>query len=195
MSLINSAQDLLHLVYRTLLDYQDFINGKNTPRIEDLWNNLGKEFTPKSEEDFSDHLRSYLEIFLSKFKVVINREVQLNRGSHGKPGARTDIWIETFSDDHPKKISLCIEVKGSWNTEIQDALNTQLIEKYMDNGAADAGIFLVGWFKAKDCSKPIQHCLGKTIEDAQMFLRQQEEYAVKNGHLVKCIVIDCEYRK
>ncbi|MDD6337317.1 MAG: hypothetical protein PUC15_02905 [Lentisphaeria bacterium] len=195
MFLINSPQDLLHLVCKTLLDYQDFINGKDTPRIEDLWNNLGKEFTPKSEEDFSDHLKSYLEIFLRKFKVVINREVQLNRGSHGKPGARTDIWVETFSDDYPKKISLCIEVKGSWNPEIKDALNNQLIGKYMDNGAADAGIFLVGWFKAKNCSRPIDHSLGETIEEAQAFLRHQEEVAVKKGHLVKCVVIDCEYRK
>ena len=119
----------------------------------------------------------------------------MNRGSHGKPGARTDIWVETFSDDYPKKISLCIEVKGSWNPEIKDALNNQLIGKYMDNGAADAGIFLVGWFKAKNCSRPIDHNLGKTIEEAHAFLRQQEEDAVKKGHLVKCVVVDCEYRK
>ena len=38
---INSAQDLLAIVWKALCAYQDFLTGARHQRVEDLWNNLG----------------------------------------------------------------------------------------------------------------------------------------------------------
>ncbi len=192
---INSAHDLLAIVCEALKAYQIFLTGTKTPRVEDLWNNFkDTQITPKHEEDFSDHVKSYLDILFKKEKIIVNREVELNRGRNGEAGARTDIWIDSFTYITKQKISLCIEVKGSWNPSAKSAMNDQLIAKYMDNDGADAGILLIGWFQSVKC-----HQTGNIWHDdrnlAKLEIEKQEQEANKNKRLVRGIVIDCDYKK
>ena len=121
----------------------------------------------------------------------MNREVQLNRGRNGESGSRTDIWIEALSTS--TKLSLCIEVKGSWNISARTAMNDQLIAKYMDNNGADAGILLIGWFQSKHCPQK-GNIWNNDRNKAREEIKIQEENAIKSGKLIKGIVIDCDYK-
>ena len=194
--LVNSIKDLFDLTLDYLSKYQSFLTGVDTPRIEDLWNaiKINKKvtmLTHKEEEDFSDHLKSYLKFYFEEYKIAINREVQLNRGLKGKEGARTDIWLDAFSSDSSRHWKLCIEVKGSWNKTAKTALKEQLIDKYMHNGGADAGILLVGWFQSK--SFKIKK-VWKNEQSAKEQLKTQVSEAQIQDPLVEARVINCEYR-
>ncbi len=189
--LFKNAQDLLAVVLAALSDYQTFLTGKENPRIEDLWNSINGKYTHKNEEDFSDHIKSFLDTRLNKHRVFINREVQLNRGLFNRPGSITDIWINA-SSVKSSKLSLCIEVKGSWNPEAKDSFNSQLIDKYMKEGGAAAGIYLVGWFQSKKC--PVKN-VWSTRQQMLRFLKSQSAIARKKDILVESTIINCEYRK
>ena len=193
--MVNSIKDLFDLTLDYLSKYQTFLTGVDTPRIEDLWNaiKINKKvtmLTPKEEEDFSDHLKSYLKFYFEEYKIAINREVQLNRGLKGKEGARTDIWIDAFSSDSSRHWKLCIEVKGSWNRTARTALRTQLIDKYMHNGGADAGIFLVGWFQSEHFKVKKAW---KNELSAKEYLESQVSDVQKQEPFVGAVVINCEY--
>lgn len=189
-NIINSAADLLSLILELLNEYQVYLIGKECPRVNDLWNYKGNTVVShKDEEHFSDHLKSFLKTHLSARSISINREVQLNRGINGNTGATTDIWIDAFSHCDNTHLSLCIEVKGSWNQETLTALDNQLIGKYMGEGGADAGILLVGWFQSKN--KPIRNFFNNDKGNAEIELTAQEKSANEKGYLVKCVILDC----
>ena len=186
MSVINCADDLLQVVMDSLSRYQTYLTGVDTPQIRYLWNEHDGAVMHRSEEDLSDHLKAFLTQDFRK--IVANREVQLNRGRKGRPGARTDIWINALADNQSIPIGLCIEVKGSWNPEVKTAYKAQLVEKYMDNGGAQSGIFLVGWFESKRELKKTSIGVKK---DIARLLATQERQLVKCGHKVKHIILDC----
>lgn len=190
--LINSPKDLLNAVCNALNEYQVLLTGKETPQVEALWNVIGDVISHKKEEDFSDHLKKFLEMKLKPEGVIINREVQLNRGRNGEAGARTDIWIDALIKEKSEKISLCIEVKGSWNPSARTAMKEQLVDKYMGNGGADVGILLVGWFQSHKV--PQKNIWGDNRDMARAELEQQAAKLTQSGYLIKSIVIDCEYR-
>lgn len=190
--LINSPKDLLDAVCNALNKYQIFLTGAETPQVEALWNVIGDVISHKKEEDFSDHLKKFLDMTLNPEGVIINREVQLNRGRNGEAGARTDIWIDALIKEKSEKISLCIEVKGSWNPSARTAMKEQLVDKYMGNGGADVGILLVGWFQSHKV--PQENIWGDNRDMARAELEQQAAKLTQSGYLIKSIVIDCEYR-
>lgn len=187
--IINSPEDLLHLILRQVREYQKYLTGKETPRVDDLWDYSGQEITHRDEGYFSDHLKSFLSQCLKAKNIAINREVLLNTGIDRKPGSRTDIWINAFSHMHNEKLCLCIEVKGSWNRECHTAMDEQLIQKYMGSGGAAAGIFLIGWFQSK--SHHVPNVFKDNITMAEDELKRQEKSAASKGFLVKSIIIDC----
>lgn len=189
--IVNTPTDLMTTVLDVLGDYQIYLTGKETPRVEDLWNCIDNSIRHKDEECFSDHLASFLKERLVDSRIVINREVQLNRGRFGTPGSRTDIWITAFSEND-QKITLCIEVKGSWNSTATNAMQNQLIDKYMGSGGADAGILLVGWFQSK--SSPVTNMWHNDKEEAQTQLEEQARSANTDGFLISTMILNCEYR-
>jgi hypothetical protein len=193
-SVVNTATDLLEVVFDMLKEkYQNFLTGKETPRVRDLWNEpqRGKEGVKhKDEATLSDHIKSYLELVLPK--MVINREVKLNRGSGDETGAQTDIWITAFSQCDNTRLRLCIEVKGSWNSSCPTAFHDQLCKKYMGDGGADAGIYLVGWFwsEQKTSHKNQWH---NDRSEAECVLQQQER-ELSQRYKVRHLILDCTYR-
>lgn len=186
MRVIHHANDLLDVVMEALGRYQIYLTGVDTPLGHLLWNEHKGRVSHKKEEDVSDSLKVFLSHDLPG--IVSNREVQLNRGRKGKKGSRTDIWIDAFADNMPKHLRLCIEVKGSWNPEVKTAYQTQLVEKYMDVGGADAGIFLVGWFESEREEK--KTCIDKKVNIAKL-LEGQWQYLVGEGYKVKHLIVDC----
>lgn len=191
--LINSPDDLLNLVLKCLQEYQTYLTGKENPRVEDLWNFNKDSLTHKSEEDFSDHIKAFLDLKMKSSGMIINREVQLNRGINGDPGSRTDIWINVYSKDRESKYSLCLEVKGSWNPSAPAAMKEQLVDKYMGAGGADAGIYLVGWFDSE--KYPQQRNMWKNNrEEANRDLGVQVQELHQQEPLLAELIINCDYK-
>jgi len=42
-----------------------------------------------------------------------------------------------------------IEVKGCWNSELDNAMETQLVNQYLKNNRCQNGLYLVGWFNCE----------------------------------------------
>ena len=83
--------------------------------------------------------------------VVINREVVIRWRRGSSAGERTDIHVDAIipSDGHEQHdiVTVIIEVKGCWNPELRRAMETQLVDRYLeDNDRCRHGMYLVGWF-------------------------------------------------
>lgn len=190
---VSTATDLLEVVFDILKEkYQIYLTGKENPMVRGLWNESQKgkeEIWHKDEAALSDHIKSYLELVLPK--LVINREVKLNRGSEDVTGAQTDIWITAFSRCDNARLRLCIEVKGSWNPSCPTAFHDQLCKKYMGIGGADAGIFLVGWFWSEQ-KTPHKNQWRNDRSEAERVLQQQER-ELSQRYKVRHLILDCKY--
>ena len=189
--LVNTPEALLRVVLSALEKYNLLLLGKTSHRARLLWNvhKRTKKITHKDEEDLSDDMRDFLRVRLPG--LILNREVQLNRGRHGETGARTDLWIETVDGAGENKITLCIEVKGSWNKTAKTALENQLIHKYMGAGGADAGILVLGWFDAPAPNNVKNQW--KTMEQAKGDLDLQVTAVRERGNMVASEVLDCRW--
>ena len=185
---INRAEDLLRVVMDSLARYQTYLTGVDTPQVRYLWNEHDGAVVHRSEEDLSDHLKAFLKQDFRK--IVANREVQLNRGRKGRSGARTDIWVNAIADNQAEPLSLCIEVKGSWNPEVRTAYKAQLVEKYMDDGGAQSGIFLVGWFESK---RELKKTSVGIKRDIVRLLAAQDRQLIKSGYKVSHKILDCSF--
>ena len=67
----------------------------------------------------------------------------------GASGLRTDIDVQAprITGTGPETVPrVIIEVKGSWNRELQSSMRTQLVEKYLDRHGVTSGLYLVGYF-------------------------------------------------
>lgn len=188
MRVIHNANDLLQVIMESLGRYQTSLTGVNNPLVRFLWHEHKGYTSHRSEKDFSNHIQAFFSADLRK--MFSNREVQLNCGRKGQTGARTDILINASAEEVAVPLSLCIEVKGSWNPEVKTAYKTQLVDKYMDVGGADAGIFLVGWFESEQEEK--KTCIDKK-ENIEKMLEVQEQELVGQGHKVKHLIVDCSY--
>jgi hypothetical protein len=76
---------------------------------------------------------------------VINREVEIQPSR--LDGGRTDVLVQAPDprDTAAQPLSVIIEVKGCWNTEIRTGIGRQLAP-YLRPRPGWAGIFLVGHF-------------------------------------------------
>lgn len=190
--LVNTPEALCNVVIAALGQYQMRLTGKRTPRAKLLWNcPKGSKglLTHKDEEDFSDDICDHLDLTLKP--LIFNREVQLNRGRRGVSGSRTDIWVDAIASEGSGRLSLCIEVKGSWNRSARKAIKKQLVLKYMGTGGADAGILALGWF---DAPAPYQsHNQWRDIEAAKKDLEAQATVERMNGYVVSSVTLDCRF--
>ena len=190
--LVHTPEALCCIVVSALEKYNLILSGKKSHRAKLLWNvqKRPQRMTHKDEEDFSDDMRDFLDGALRG--LVLNREVQLNRGRHGEPGARTDLWIEAVDNNSKDTLSLCVEVKGSWNRSAKNAIEKQLIRKYMGDGGADAGILVLGWFDAPAPNKVKQN-QWTSMESAKSDLDSQMAGARAGGNIVSSVVLDCRW--
>jgi hypothetical protein len=68
-------------------------------------------------------------------------------------GQRTDIHIDALTKENDDVsadvITIIVEVKGSWNEDLDHAMRTQLVDKYLRDSHCDHGLYLVGWFASE----------------------------------------------
>lgn len=144
--IVNSEQQLIEVVLTAL----QAIDKGLRDEIRLLWNIPGKgedrfDCHPKEEGDFADYVRERLDERVRRRGIITNREVQVRR--HDK----TDILIEAIKRgpmNAVNVVSVTVEVKCSWNGELEKAMETQLLSKYLESDKRNSGIYLVGWFES-----------------------------------------------
>jgi predicted NACHT family NTPase len=148
--LVQSGKQLLDLVLESLMRLDVRLQGE-TPAAIDLWNELPlNQHCPKDENRISDYVKRYLDEDLRQRGIVINREVEVRRGQ--KTDIRIDALIKQGSDI-ADRISVIIETKGCWNSELETAMETQLLNRYMKDNQCHYGLYLVGWFVCEKWDK------------------------------------------
>lgn len=108
------------------------------PPDSDLW-------SPKPEAALSAYMHNQLTLRLSARGVFVNREVLvLPRSAYGT-GDRPDLLVQV-SERGNVYCRVPIEIKGSWNDEVETALLDQLAKRYLPQTQASTGVYLVGWY-------------------------------------------------
>lgn len=206
--LVQSGDQLLTVLLESLERLEDKLQDE-TPAAIDLWNEIPMEgrkqkytYRPKDENRLSDYIKRHLDEDLRRRGVVVNREVEIRRGEGGNPGERTDIQVDattrTREDGSYDVLTVIIEVKGQWHSEVRDAMQTQLVERYLKDNYCQYGLYLVGWFMCDqwiDESRRKQALrLGVDKDDIQYQLENQAESLSQKGVRVRAKVLDVRLR-
>ncbi|MGQ4727711.1 hypothetical protein ACUN3E_08615 [Streptomyces sp. Ju416(a)] len=193
LRVITDEAQLLDVVMEALDRVQDALSGPNGMAIL-LWNRSAAKETdtmwPTWEEDFSDLVMGLLKIHLAGRRIILNREVQVDRPGSGPGAGRTDIHIQAAAP-HPQAepLTVVIECKGCWNQGLNTALTEQLVDRYLRRPHT-AGVFLVGFF---DCDlwdpETRARCSPKHTKEA--IEHRQQELAAQHSVPVLARVLDC----
>lgn len=148
--LIRSDFDLLTSVLHALEGIKDRMQG-DTPTSPLLWDTYSAR--PKTEDEFSDYLRSELQWRLREQGVVVNREVQVRRVSPKGLPERTDLRVDAVDrgsggqDDGASQLHTVVgEVKCPWNRDLIGSIEEQLVGRYMADLHSRYGVYIVPWF-------------------------------------------------
>lgn len=152
-------------------------------------------FIPGEENDLSDYIGRHLKENLKHRGVIVNREVEIRRGEE------TDIKVEVNvlgkqanSDGH---YTVIIEVKGSWNSELNKAMKTQLVDRYLKDYHSHHGLYVIGWFycDAWDDGDPRKRKSRRDLSKAQKQYGQQAKDLSDPLVRVKAFILDVSLRQ
>jgi hypothetical protein len=206
---VKNGEQLLAVVTESLVRLQETLHGETPARIF-LWDVLParaereKRYRPKDENSLSDYVKLHLERDLKQRGIIVLREVEIRRAAGGDPGERTDLYVDAYmpGPDHTRidTLTVIIEVKGCWHREVDTAMQTQLVERYLRDNPSRHGLYLVGWFNCPQWD-PDDHRKDDapqiTVEEARVQFAQQAEALTARSegrHLVKSFVLDTALR-
>ncbi len=192
--IVTKVEDLLYLIIDSLDRLENKLQ-KDNPLSFALWNKVSKDINkPKSEEEFSDFIKSHLETDIKRYGAIINREPQFRRPNTikgGKKGERIDILVSLVADNGDD-IAVVIEVKGSWNTGINTSMKEQLHDRYLEHEATKHGLYLVCWCECDAKDESIKNAVGEdNLENARDTFSKQAETLSQNGKTIKSFVLNC----
>jgi hypothetical protein len=194
---VKDGNELLNVLVESLGKLQGELQGE-TPSAIFLWDKVGdNSYKPKDENTFSDYVKLHLERDLKSRGIIVNREVERRRKQGGSKGERTDIHvdavIEKTNGEVLDQITVIIEVKGSWNDELDTAMAEQLVNRYLKNDTCQHGIYLIGWFNCQQWDKS-DYRKGKapkiSINEAREKFEKQAEELSQAGVKVKSFVLN-----
>ena len=144
LRLVRDGDELLTLVVESLERLEKRLQGE-TPASEFLWDKIPRKkvYRPKDESALTNFIKLHLETDLKARGIVVNREVEIRRGEE------TDIHIDAITRARGKtydRVSVIVEAKGSWNPDLEAALESQLVNRYLRDNACQHGLYLIGWF-------------------------------------------------
>lgn len=198
---VRSDADLLAATLGALDEIQARLLA-DTPSSYLLWDTHAKR--PKSEEEISDYLAIELEQRLNARGVVVNREVQVRRSRPSGLPERTDLRVEAVRPGHDAigstgTLRIPGEVKGIWNEEVIESLETQLVQRYMADFQTGHGLYVVAWFDQAPWttsdgrrSRAASH---GDIADIRADLEAEAEKQRARGRVVTVRVLDCSLRR
>jgi hypothetical protein len=220
--LVQSGDQLLDVVIESVKRFQQSLH-KELPAVRDLWDRQlkrlqekgkcknqgkikeeGKEkytWVPLDERPLTDRVARHLREDLTEKGIVIGREVQI------RPGQFTDIHVDGVATcdnaDRLNIIKVIVEVKGCWNVGMEQDMEGQLLERYMNENSCNHGLFLVGWFHCDSwdqrdyrSKRPSKKITEMPIEKVQELLdRQSAELSGRTGKVIRAFVLDSRMRK
>jgi len=165
-----------------------------------LWNEKNGECWPKIEEDLSDYLKSELEKDLGHHGISVVREDQIRQTAPSTKGQNVDLRA-TVPTANSQGVSsgiatVIIEVKGNWHRELETAMETQLVERYMADTRCQHGIYLVGWFDSAKWIKGDSRkakAQKKDMESVRVKLHEQAERLSDGTRVVRSVILDCSW--
>lgn len=198
--LVESGTKLLDVLIESLERLEKLLQGE-TPAAVDLWNMPhGGPYTPKDENAFSDYVKRFLEADLRSQGVILNREVEIRRGTAPGSGERTDIHVDAvvhLPNGRFDSITVIIEAKGCWHVELESAMETQLVNRYLKENRCRHGLYLVGWFNCpqwdisdrRRASSPTY-----SIDDARQRFTDQARRLSMGGIEIRAVVLNAALR-
>ena len=207
--LVRNVDELHDLLVEVLREIDADLQGE-TPSAPDLWNQSNGSHgsiaaRPKGENDFSDWTKRNLDSKLRGRGIISKREVQIRRGqgtgtTRGR-GENTDIYVTasvpSSSADTRETISVIIESKGCWHSELQTAMRTQLVERYLKDHNCRNGIYLVGWFRCRQWDEGDRRNKSSpdwTVTQAREFFEKQAAELSADGLSISAVVLNTALR-
>jgi hypothetical protein len=209
--LVQNAEQLLEVVIESLRRLEVTFRDE-TPAWRDVWDRLPltqsetttairgrrqRAFTyrPIDENEFSDYVKRHLQADLGSRGIIANREVVIR--SDERIDIRIDAVARHAQEEMDEQLTLIIEVKGSWNSELMMAMRMQLVDRYLRDNHCQHGLYLVGWFNCdvwddRDYRK--RQTPRTSIEETQRLL--DEQAASLSPHVtVKAMVLNAAIRE
>jgi predicted NACHT family NTPase len=199
--LVQNGDQLLDVIIESLNRFEAKLHGETSLAFI-LWNEIKKGlYRPKQESEISDVLKSHLDEDLKQRGIIVNREVEIRRGYGSSRGEKTDIHVDAVMPSSHREafdsVSAIIEVKGCWNKGLNDAMKTQLVDRYLKDNRCQHGLYVVGWFNCgqwdeDDYRKREAPVLNLT--EAQKIFEAQAAELSKQGERVRALVINMALR-
>jgi hypothetical protein len=191
LRLVRDGDELLDLIIESLARLEQKLHGE-TAASEFLWDKVASDkiYRPKDESALANFVKLHLETDLKSRGIIVNREVEIRRGEE------TDIHVDAITRETGKtydRVSVIIETKGSWNRDVETAMESQLVNRYLHDNACQHGLYLVGWFNCRkwddqDYRKPVSLKLEK--EQLQKGLEAKAADLSKTGVRVRALVLN-----
>ena len=202
--LIQDGDDLLDVLIESLNRLVVKLQGE-TPAAPFLWNVWKKDkkriYRPKDENAFSDYVTIHLSEDLGGGGVIVKRELEIRNGEGSGKGERTDIHVDVSVQSSRGKaqdrVSAIIEVKGCWNSGLDGAMETQLVDRYLKDNPCQHGMYLVGWF---DCDQWDEEdyrkkkCPKTSIDEVRKQFDAQAAELSQQGTRIKAFVMNTALR-
>ncbi len=194
--LVQNGDHLLDVLIESLKRLEEKLQGE-TPAATDLWNEIDKNiYRPKDENSLSDYVKRHLDEELNPKGIILAREVEIRRGIGSGNGERTDIHVDTVVQGYGK-VTVIIEVKGCWHTDLDHAMKTQLMERYLKDNFCQHGLYLIGWFNCKqwdDGDYRKKKSSGDDIDEAQKRFNDQAAELSQQNMQIKAFVLNTALR-
>ena len=201
--LINDANELLEVLIESLQRLEIELQGE-TPATRDIWdqtNSKPLKYKPVDENTFSDYVKRFLDRDLKQRGIIANREVELRPSQGGAPGERTDIHVDAVIKNADGEIynpiTAIIEVKGCWHNELDTAMETQLVNRYLQDNTCQHGLYLIGWFNCEqwDSNDYRKNKAPKiSLQEAREKFNQQAEQLSLSSIKIKPFVLNTALR-
>jgi hypothetical protein len=196
--LMRNAQDVLDGIAEAVELYSASLRHASPSALEDLWNTpTNAKPSPKLEERASDKLCAAIREYFTSRAVTAGRELQIRRGIvqrqlGGEAGSEVDVLVAVpaIGTTHGKPIEVPIEVKRSSNRDVKTSLKAQLVDRYMREVNADAGLYVVMWFDAPNLADGFTP-KWPDIQSARKELESQAEGESNTEWMVRALVVDC----
>jgi hypothetical protein len=179
--LVRTGWELLDVVLELLVRLEQDLQG-HTPAAIDIWNRTTKnKYRPKEENEVSDYVKRFLDRELIASGILFHREVEIRRriGKGGAPGERLDVLVSFRTPEVENTLEVVIEVKGAWHKELLTAMETQLIDRYLNDSLCRYGLYLVGWFNCPQWDKRDSRYRVAQRFDREKLRQDLEEQAVR----------------
>ena len=194
LRVVQNGDQLLEAIIDSLKRLQAKLRGE-TPIAQFLWEGSKNALRPKNEAALCDFIKWQLEEDLRGRGIIVNREVQIHRGEH------TDIYVNAVVPGQGKDlynaVTIIIEAKGCWHSELANAMETQLLGRYLKDNRCQHGLYLIGWFNCDlwdDTDYRKKQAPKITAEEAQRKFSSEALELSKQGKLIKAIVINTALR-